>query len=255
MDLVVRVLDLIRAEIGDREELVDLILKRNRNCLNSLTLVLRRGTAESRSAAARLLEFVAINAESKLAIAENEGILLELIGLIGADEDPRVIESALSCLISISMVKRVKIKLVRLGAIRSLTKLLLLRRRSSSVGVTEKVLKLLAAAAAVEEGRSEMCENGGECVGGIVRKVMKVSSAATEHAVTALWCVCFLFREERATEAAAAAKGAEKILLLIQSYCPAPVKLMAQDLLKIFKLNSKSLLSCYDTSTSHIMPF
>ncbi|CAK9316353.1 unnamed protein product [Citrullus colocynthis] len=253
-ELVVRVLDLVRCEIEDREEFMNMMLKSDRDCLRSLVLVLQRGSSESRIGTARLLECVAINAESKNLIAENEAILHELIGVIGIEEDPKLIESVLSCLIAISMPKRVKIKLVRLGVIKALTRLL--KHRNASVGVTEKVLRLLAAAAAVEEGRSEMLENGGECVGWMVKKVMKVSSAATEQAVTALWCICYLFREDRAAEAVAEAKGVEKILLLMQSHCPATVRQMAKDLLKILKVNSiSSCLSIYDTNNSYIMPF
>ncbi|XP_038901738.1 U-box domain-containing protein 27-like [Benincasa hispida] len=252
-ELVVRVLDLVRCEIVDREEFMNMMLKSDRDCLRSLVLVLQRGSSESRIGTARLLECVAINAESKNLIAENEGILHELIGVIGIDEDPKVIESVLSCLIAISMPKRVKIKLVRLGVIKALTRLL--KHRNVSVEITEKVLRLLAAAAAVEEGRSEMLENGGECVGRMVRKVMKVSSAATEHAVTALWCICYLFREEKAAEAVAEAKGVENILLLMQSHCPATVRQMAKDLLEILKVNSISYcLSIYDTANFYIMP-
>ncbi|KGN62142.1 U-box domain-containing protein 27 [Cucumis sativus] len=232
-ELVVRVLDLVRCEIEDRVEFMNLMLKSDRDCLRSLVLVLQRGSSESRIGTVRLLECIAINAESKNLIAENEGILHELIEVIGIDEDPKLIESVLSCLIPISMPKRVKIKLVRLGVIKALTRLL--KHQNASVGVTEKVLRLLAAAAAVEEGRWEMMENGGECVGRMVRKVMKVSSAATEQAVTALWCICYLYREERAAVAAAEAKGVEKILLLMQSHCPATVRAMAKDLLKTFK--------------------
>lgn len=254
LELVVRVLDLVRCEIDDREEFMNLMLKSDRDCLSSLIFLLQRGSTESRIGTARLLECVAINAESKILIAENEGILHELIGLIGTDKDPKLIESVLSCLIAISMPKRVKIKLVRLGAIKALTRLLL--QRNATVGVTEKVLRLLAAAAAVEEGRSEMCENGGECVGGMVRKVMKVSSAATEQAVTALWCICYLFREERAAAVVVEAKGVEKILLVVQSQCPAAVREMAKDLLKMLKVNSKSsCLAVYDSTSHYIMPF
>ncbi|KAG6605313.1 U-box domain-containing protein 27, partial [Cucurbita argyrosperma subsp. sororia] len=253
-ELAVKVLDLVRCEIKDREEFMNSMLKSNRDCLRSLALVLQRGNTESRIGTARILECIAINAESKTLIAENEGILCELIALIGVDKDMKLIESVLSCLVAISMPRRVKIRLVQLGVIKALTRLLL--QRNAAVGVTEKVMRLLAAAAAVEEARSEMCENGGECVGGMVRKVMKVSSAATEQAVTALWCICYLFREERALVAVAEAKGVEKILLVLQSECPAPVRQMGKDLLKILKVNSKSFtLSFYDTNSSYIMPF
>ncbi|KAE9584222.1 hypothetical protein Lalb_Chr00c34g0408521 [Lupinus albus] len=50
-----------------------------------------------------------------------------------------------------------------------------------------------------KEGRVEICEDP-ECVAAILNKVMKVSSVATENAVTTLWSVCYLFRDQKAQE-------------------------------------------------------
>ncbi|KAI4317129.1 hypothetical protein L6164_025029 [Bauhinia variegata] len=238
-----------------REQLAKLMLKRQSNCLSSLVLVLQQGSSsESRIGSARILEAMAVDAESKVLIAEKEGVIPELLKLIALtpEKDGGVIESGLSCLVAISMAKRNKMKLVKFGGIRILSQLV--SETNLSVGVTEKVLKLLETVSSSKEGRAEICEDE-RCVAGILHKVLKVSSVATEHAVTILWSVCYLFRDQKAQEAVTKANGLTKILLLMQSNCSAAVRQMAADLLKIFRVNSKSRLVYYDTNTTHIMPF
>lgn len=253
VEQTVRLLHLIRSEIEDKERFVKSMLKSDRNCISSLLLILRKGTVELKICSANLLDHLAIDAEAKISIAETDGLMQELLKLIDSANDSTLTESILSCLISISMPKRIKIKLVHLGAIKSVTKLISEANSSSSISMTEKVLKVLEMASTVREGRTEIGENS-VCVAAIVQKVLKVSNTATEHAVTTLWSVCYLFRDEKAAEALTKANGLTKILVLMQSNCSPPVRQMARDLLKIFRINSKSCLSSYDTKTTHIMP-
>ncbi|KAK9950057.1 hypothetical protein M0R45_005563 [Rubus argutus] len=98
----------------------------------------------------------------------------------------------------------------------------------------------------VREGRSGEDLRGGR--GGRIRQVLplgdragllKVSSSATEHAGGG-------GESERVNE---------RYLLLMQSNCSPCVRQMSADLLKMFRVNSKSAISCYDTKTTHIMPF
>ncbi|KAK7247554.1 hypothetical protein RIF29_42439 [Crotalaria pallida] len=259
LELVLKALDLVTEKIEDREWLKNTMLKKQQqsekegcNCLDSLLLVLQRGSLESRIASVRVLKSIAMDAESKQLIAEKEGLVSELLNLITPEKDPSLIENGLSCLIAISTPKRNKVKLAHLGAIRKFSNLL--SESNSTVLITEKVLKLVETMSSRKEGRTEICEDP-ECVGAILNKVMKVSSVATEHAVTTLWSVCYLFRDQKAQEAVTKANGLTKILLLMQSNCSPSVRQMCSDLLKIFRVNSKSCLSCYDTKTTHIMPF
>ncbi|CAL0325185.1 unnamed protein product [Lupinus luteus] len=258
LELVVKALDLVVEKIEDHVWLNNSMLKKQRevesrcNCLDSLLLVLQQGSSDSRIASVRVLKSIAMDAESKQLIAEKEGLLSELLKLITPEKDPLLIESGLSCLIAISTPKQNKVKLVHLGAIRTFSKLLL--EANMSVSIVEKVLKLLETMSSRKEGRVEICEEP-ECVGAILNKVIKISNVATEHAVTTLWSVCYLFRDQRAQEAVTKANGLTKILLLMQSNCSPSVRKMCSDLLKIFRVNSKSCLSCYDTKTTHIMPF
>ncbi|XP_062007272.1 U-box domain-containing protein 27-like [Rosa rugosa] len=264
LEQIVRIIHFLIGEIQDSDELVRLMLKKSGagagggDCLASLLLVLQQGSAESRIASAMVMESVAVSAESKLLIAERDGVLPELLKLTSPEKDSTLIEAGLSCLIAVSVPKRVKVKLVQLGAVKSLSKLL--SDSNSTTSTIEKVLKLLETVSSVKEGRAKICEaeeeEGGDCcVSAIVQRLLKASSTATEHAVTILWSVCYLFKERSAQEAVTKANGLTKILLLMQSNCSPFVRQMSADLLKIFRVNSKSTISCYDTKTTHIMPF
>ena len=211
------------------------------------------GNVELKIDCAGLLEFITVDGESKLLIAERDGLVTELTKSMNGDSDPRLIEASLSFLIAISSPKRVKLDLIREKVITNLTKLL--TDDATAFSVTEKCLKLLESLASTKEGRSEICGGDGECLKTVVRKLMKVSTAATEHAVTVLWSVSYLFKEEKALEAVTSTNGVTKILLLLQSNCSPAVRRMLTDLLKVFKVNSRSCLSAYDTKTTHIMPF
>ncbi|XP_057748576.1 U-box domain-containing protein 28-like [Arachis stenosperma] len=256
LEQVVMALNLILDKIQDREALKTLMLKNqssnSSSCLDSLLLVLQRGSTDSKISSATVLQSLAVDTESKLLIGEKKGLISQVLRLTAPDKDPAVIENALSCLVAISTAKRNKLMLVHLGAVKAFSKLL--TESSVSASVAEKVLKLLETVSSTKEGRTEICEDS-TCVAAILSKVLKVSSAATEHAVTTLWSVCYLFRDQKAQEAVTKANGLTKILLLMQSNCSPPVRQMSADLLKIFRVNSKSCLSCYDTKTTHIMPF
>ncbi|XP_020215632.1 U-box domain-containing protein 27 [Cajanus cajan] len=257
LEQVVTALDLVVGKMEDGERLKNLMLKRQgegqkQSVLDSLLLVLQQGSQGAKAASARVLKSVAVDAESKLLIAEKEGLVSELLNLIAPEKDPGLMESCLSCLVAISTPKRSKMKLVRVGAVKVLSRLLW--APSLSVWATEMVLKAVETVSSTKEGRAEICEEAA-CVAAIVKKVLKVSSVATEHAVTTLWSVCYLFRDEKAQEAVTKANGLTKILLLMQSNCSPHVRQMSADLLKIFRVNSKSSLSSYHTQTTHIMPF
>ncbi|XP_042493644.1 U-box domain-containing protein 28 [Macadamia integrifolia] len=251
----IRVLDLILADYRDKEQLMRFILKSDRDFMSSILLVLQKGSLDSKIASARVLEAIAVDPESKLLIAEKEGVLLELMRLLSPVTDDltaTAVEAGLSCLIAVSMQRRIRLQIVRLGVVQVLGKLL--QRPDSGASVVEKVLKLLEMVSTCTEGRTAICEDP-NCVSAIVRKMLKVSKEATEHAVVILWSVCHLFRDQTAQEAVTKANGLTKILLLMQSNCSPSVRQMSGDLLKIFRVNSKSCLSGYDTKTTHIMPF
>lgn len=251
LEQVVIALDLVLSKIENRESILKNQKEREGESVDSLLLVLKQGSCESKIASVRVLKSIADDNESKLLIAEKEGLLSQLLNLITPEKDVNLIENSLSCLVAISTPKRNKAKLIHLGAVKVFSNLL---TSNLSVSGTENVLKLLETVSSTKEGRSEICE-APSCVAAIANKVLKVSTVATEHAVTILWSVCYLFRDQKAQEAVTKANGLTKILLLMQSNCTPHVRQMSVDLLKIFRVNSKSCLSSYDTKTTHIMPF
>ncbi|KAL4354165.1 hypothetical protein GQ457_06G043200 [Hibiscus cannabinus] len=247
IEQVIQILELMISKILDNKPLLE------SNCLSTIHLLLQRGSSDSQIQSVRLLESLAVDGESKLKIAEMEGLLVELVKSLSKEKDPRLIEASLSCLITIATRKRVKTKVIQSGTITEL-KILLSEPNTIAVSIIEKSLKLLETLSSCKEGRAEIwCDS--VLLQAIVKKVLKVSSNATEHAVTILWMICYLFREEEAVEAVVSGNGMTKILLLIQSDCSPAVRQMSADLLKIFGVNSKSCLLSYDTRTTHIMPF
>ncbi|XP_054821937.1 U-box domain-containing protein 27-like [Prosopis cineraria] len=253
LEKVVKALDFVLSKAQDDETVKHSIVKNQQgNCIASLLLVLQRGSSDSRIASAKVLKFAAADVESKILIAEKEGLIRGLFKMISSDGDAMLIENGLSCLVAISTPKRNKARLIHLGVVKTLSELL--SESKWSVAITENVLTLLETVSSTREGRSQICEDP-TCVASILQKVLKVSNAATEHAVTILWSVCYVFRDQKAQEAVTKAHGLTKILLLMQSNCSPGVRQMCADLLKIFRVNSKSCLSCYHTKTTHIMPF
>ncbi|KAG7577767.1 U box domain [Arabidopsis thaliana x Arabidopsis arenosa] len=255
--MAIRILDTVK---GDRERLSNLMLANDDgDCLTAILLAIQRGNLESKIESVRVLDWISFDAKSKLLITERDGILTEMIKSISITEsDPSLIEATLSFLITISKSKRVRSKLI---AAKTITKIkdILLTETLTNVAVTEKSLKLLETLSSKREGRLEICgEDNGRCVEGVVKKLLKVSTTATEHAVTILWCLCYVFREDKtAEETVERSNGVTKLLVVIQSNCSAMVRQMAKDLIKVLKINSaaSSALSAYETKTTHIMPF
>ncbi|XP_030461950.2 U-box domain-containing protein 28-like [Syzygium oleosum] len=253
LELAVRVLGMVSSRLEDRESFASAVAKSDRRRLDSILAVIERGKPESKVAAVRILESAAVDAETKLAMAECEQLLLRLLNLVAPETDLALLDASLSCLIQISVSKRAKTRLVALRSIRRLAQLL--SAPTSTVPVTEKALKLLEVASSVKEGRAALCGDAA-CLESVLQKVFKVSGAATEHAVATLWSACCLFGDQRAREVVAECNGVAKMLLLMQSNCPAPVRQMAGDLLRTCKASSRPpCLSSYDTKTTHIMPF
>ncbi|KAG7550098.1 U box domain [Arabidopsis thaliana x Arabidopsis arenosa] len=246
----VKILSIIRRKIFDQRRLSNLILSNGGDCLTAIFLLMKSGNSKLKTDCSAVLEFIAVDAESKLIIAERDGLVIEIMKSISSDSDSSLIEASLSLLIAIASSKRVKLALIREKLVTKLTSLL--TDPTTSVSVTEKCLKLLEAFSSCKEGRSEIC--AGACVETVVKKLMKVSTAATEHAVTVLWSVCYLFKEKKAQDAVIRTNGVTKILLLLQSNCSLTVRHMLTDLLKVLKVNSRSCLYT-ETKTTHIMPF
>nr|XP_016454755.1 PREDICTED: U-box domain-containing protein 27-like [Nicotiana tabacum] len=219
---------------------------------------LKNGSSKLRIEMTKALAFItSTDSVAKSSLSENADLYSVLVSFstINSDWNPELMESSISCLISLAMLRRNRVKLVKAGAVKTIGKVL--STAELGAGLTDKVLRLLELISTCKEGRTELC-NDGDCVQAIVKKVLKVSNEATEHAVTILWSLCCLFRDHKAQESVAKSNGMAKILLLLQSNCSPAVRQMAADLLKVFRVNLKAascLSTSYDTKTTHIMPF
>ncbi|XP_057469703.1 U-box domain-containing protein 28-like [Actinidia eriantha] len=252
LESIVTVLDLIVSEDRVREQLHRLVFKCEGDCLSRFVLVLEKGNLRSRTASARVLELIAVETESQRAITEKQGLLFELHRLTSSATDSPGAEAGLSCLISVSTSRPVKKQLVRFGIVRTAGKIL---SDSDTVGaVIEKALKLLEMVSTCAEGRAAIGEDD-SCVSAIVKRLMKVSRSATEHGVAVLWSVCYLSQDRAAQETAMKNNGLTKVLLAMQSDCAASARQMCGDLVKVFRVHSKSCLASYETKTTHIMPY
>ncbi|KAL3646976.1 hypothetical protein CASFOL_009148 [Castilleja foliolosa] len=224
---------------------------------SSIVKALKQGKMELRIAVARFLELIATGfCLENHPISEEDEIYTELLSLItSSDCNPEAMDASLSFLTRLSLVKKNRAKMVRAGGVRALAAVLA-EAEMMNAPLTEKVLRLLEIASGCKEGRNEIC--GDEiCVQAIVKKVLKVSGLATEHAVTVLWRICCVFGDNRAARAVAGCNGMGKLLVVLQSNCSPAVRRMCGDLLRVFRCSSKSscVSSWYDTKATHIMPF
>jgi hypothetical protein len=256
---ILKILDLISPENGVRETLNELITMSGdigRDCLSSISMVLQKGSTESKVKSATLLELIAANPESQRKIAEKPGLLYELCSLITVESDASAVEAGLSALLAICTTRPVKKELVGLGIVSTVGKILRGCDFSTPVGgIIEKALAVLGAIATCAEGRGAIIEEG-ECVVEIVRRLMKCSGVATEHGMTVLWSVCCLARDRVAQEKVAKVNGMTKVLLVMQSDCSPETRRMCGDLVKVLRANSgKSNLVPYETKTTHITPY
>jgi hypothetical protein len=241
IELVVAVLHSIKSESGIKEQLNKLIIS-NKN-LSPFLSVLQKGNLNSRIMSARILESIAFDSESQLQIATKKGLLYEFYRLVNSETDSTAIDSGLSAIIALSTSRAVKKDLIRFGIVQTATKIL-----------SEKSLKLLEQISTCTEGRTSIC-NDESCVTEITKSLMKLSSAATEHGITVVWSVCYLARDQTAQNAVMKSNGLTKLLLVMQSNCTALVRQMCGDLVKVFRVNSKSCLASYETRTTHITPY
>ncbi|KAA8546541.1 hypothetical protein F0562_002720 [Nyssa sinensis] len=226
---IITVLNLIISESGVKEQVHRLMFKSNRDCLSPFVSVFQKGSLSSKIESARLLESIAFDNESQRTISDKQAVLYELYRLVSTETSPAAMEAGLSCLIAVSTSRPVKKELVRFGIVRTAGKIL--SCSDTVVPVIEKSLKLLEMVSTCTEGRTAISDDE-NCVAAIVQRLMKASSAATEHGIVVLWSVCCLSRDPKAQEAVIKNNGLAKVLLVMQSHCSATVRQLCGVLVK-----------------------
>ncbi|KAI3757512.1 hypothetical protein L6452_05052 [Arctium lappa] len=115
-------------------------------------------------------------------------------------------------------------------------------------------MKVLQIVSTCREGRIAISDDE-KCVPAVVQRLIKVSTATTEHGIVMLWSVCYMWRDRSAQEAAMRSNGLTKVLLVMQSNCSGSIRQMCGDLVKLFRVNSNSCWVSYETQTTHITPY
>ncbi|KAM1348248.1 hypothetical protein FF1_002519 [Malus domestica] len=214
LESVIKVLDSILPQSGVNEQLSRFIAKSNGNYLASIRLVLQKGSLSSKIESVKVLDSIALDAESKRLIAEKEGLLSVFNDLLSLETCQDLYGAVFSCLASLSVNRSIKAELVRFGLVRVVTSTLL--KPDTSTTLAEKCLKLLSTIATCAEGRSAI--SGEEkCAEAVAERLMKVSRGATEDGVAVLWSVCCMLGDKRARESVAGGNVVAKVLLVMQS--------------------------------------
>ncbi|KAL7595701.1 hypothetical protein Lser_V15G30806 [Lactuca serriola] len=251
VELLVTALDLILPEKGVKEQLIN--LNSDDASLSPFTFVLQKGGLDARISAARVMKsLAAFDNESRRVIADQITLLKELYRLTSSETDLKAVEAGFAALIAVSTSRQSKKELVRLGIVRTAGKIL--SGPENTVPVIEKVMKILEMVSTCTEGRTAISEDE-NCVTAVVHRLMKVSPAATDHGIGVIWSLCYMSRDRMAQESAMRNNGLTKVLLVMQSNCSGTVRQMCGDLVKVFRVNSKSCLASYETRTTHITPY
>ncbi|XP_015902826.3 U-box domain-containing protein 28 [Ziziphus jujuba] len=257
LELSIRVLDSILTENGVGEKLNSSISKRNYDCLPSICLVIQKGIgSSSKIESVRVLESIAVNAESKRAITENQDLFHALLDLLASEKDDDLNDAVFSFFIAISVTHSAKAELVRSGIVQLVSKSL--SDPKTKICTKEKGLKLMSIMSTCAEGRSAM-RDWPECAKAVAEKLMKVSRTANEDAVAVLWSLCCLLGDKKAQEVVVRSNGVAKILLVMQSgyYEGHKVRRICGDLVKVLSAGCRAGvlgLGLYDSKTTHIMP-
>ncbi|CAN0921536.1 U-box domain-containing protein 28 [Linum grandiflorum] len=258
-ELAVRILGCLSGENGVGEKLNRLLILQSSNHRNQLSPLIKilseRTSSSSKIAGIRILDSISIDNQSKRSVAETANLVPVLCRLLESESDLNLHDAVCSLLVSIAGTTRsLRSRLVELGLVRSLSRTV--SDRNAKASLAEKSLKLLSILSTCPDGRAAISEDP-NCVGGIVERLMKVSKAATEDAVTVLWSICCLFKERTVAEKAVKSHGVTKVLLVMQSEVEGNVKAMCRELVKAFRAacTSGGGVESYNTKTTHIMPY
>ncbi|CAI0391054.1 unnamed protein product [Linum tenue] len=163
----------------------------NRNCefINSLTRVMQRGTYESRAYAVLISRSAFRLADPLRIIGVRVGFLAEVVQMVRDRVSRQATKAALGLLVELGPWGRNRVKAVESGAVPALVDLLLdSPSESESRRACELALAALDVLCQCAEGRAELLKHAaGLAV--VSKKILRVSTAATEKAVRILLSV------------------------------------------------------------------
>lgn len=167
------------------------------------------------------------DARLKVAVGDIPGVIRGLVELL-RKLDARAAQSALRCLLALSLPRRNRVATIEGGAIPVLVELLPGTEKRNK----ELAFGLLEVLANCAEGR-EAIANTQSAIPVIVKSMLGVSHRATEHAVAALWVVLSYASNRTVINTALQAGAFTNLLMLLPSECSPRAKLKARDCLKL----------------------
>ncbi|KAK1277993.1 U-box domain-containing protein 21 [Acorus gramineus] len=217
-----------------------------RATMRRLVRTLTRGDPPARLDAARVIRDVVASDEARAACAgEVEGISEGLVGLIsGGPASARATRASLSAAYFVACAsKGAAARLARAGAVGAVVEAL---AECEGGGTCEAALAVLERVADTEEGRRGLREHALAVVV-VVKKVLRVSEAATEMAVAVLWKACAGAGGEGRVVVEALEVGAfQKLLVVLQIGCGESTRERASELLKMMNVY-RGRLECIES--------
>ncbi|KAI5679647.1 hypothetical protein M9H77_00874 [Catharanthus roseus] len=165
--------------------LKSLLQVRNGKFIESLVLVMQRGSYESRAYAVMLLKSMAEFADSLQLMNLSKEFFVELVQILHDNISKKASKAALKLLISICPSGRNRIKAVEAGAVQILIELLL---ESSEKRSTEMMIMVLDLLCQCAEGRAELLKHGAG-LAMVSKKILRVSRVTSERAVKILYSI------------------------------------------------------------------
>lgn len=138
---------------------------------------------------------------------------------------------------------KIKSRFLEMGLISLLLDILV---EYSDRSISQKALGVLDSACSTYDGR-ERARNDALTVPVVVKKILRVSAAATEFSVSILWKLCCENGDGSALVEALQVGGFQKVLVALQMGCGESTKVKATELLKLMNQNRKKL-DCFESS-------
>lgn len=224
---------LYHLQLSNDEVLIQLLSKPD--CIKSMAVMLRRGSAEARLCTLAILRrMVKINCDCSPVVADLDmDIIKSLLELLSDDINTKASSSALDVLIEISGASRKnRLKAIEAGAVCVLIELLLDTNRSKC----EKMLFLLKLLCELAEGRSAFVDHG-LAISVVTKKILRVSELGTKLGVKILWLICSFLPTERILEDMLVLGAVKKLLWLLHIDRRSSTK---DKVMKIIKLHGNS---------------
>ncbi|KAK6942530.1 U-box domain [Dillenia turbinata] len=198
--------------------------------LESLTIILRRGSYESRAYTVMLLKSMFEEADSAQIVALNSELFIELAQMLRDQISYQATKATLLVLIEICRWGRNKIKAVEAGLVNILVESLL---DTSEKRPCEMMLTVLDQLCGCAEGRAELLSHGaGLAV--VSKKILRVSQVASERAVRILFWISKFSATPAVLQDMLQFGVVAKLCLVLQvEYCGNKTSEKAKEILKL----------------------